>query len=588
MTAKNKLPFSLPTVADAPLNPNAPLNGQDRTQSLDIMEWVDHVRRRRRLVFASIGAGLLFSILVTLIFTPRYTATALLLASDQAVSDARPQDDNAIDIHLALLTSQPLLERVLAELQKDDDLQGRFSHTSEILRHLKIMQELRSHLISVNFTARSPEVAAKVANAVARRYLEDGQSGDSSDAQKVAQQTADAIANLQEQLADAQKIPPKSDAATDASPEDRAAAQNRVNELRQKIAELVLQRDLAQRAEEGRRQKLAVDPGIRIFALAKPPETPTSIRPVFVIIPATIAGALFGIFLALALGRLDPRVQSMEALQRMVSAPCFGPIPAKATHFITPGSPGDMCGDYDRAMESLVASTFLISNPGKRSMVVMIAEAGRTARPDFVFDFALAASRLKPVLFVDLVGSPHQIGGERQAEAPNFAHRQPASLKCISISSDHTSLLALAASGELADSIEELRLQNDWIIIAAPSLQTSPATQVVAGMVDKTILTVTAGKSRYDDVEAALRHLRSIDQYSYGHSPSSKIFLVLTDLTSEPPIAAPLLPKHFRDRLLDSPLRRRKDGGAGSARKETGNLGAAVTNENAFLPDTFK
>ena len=81
--------------------------------------------------------------------------------------------DAAVDTQIAMLQSPGFMEHAFDVLSLDERLKEAVPRLSEMERRLKVIQELRSRLIAISFSAKSPSVAADVANKIARLYVED-------------------------------------------------------------------------------------------------------------------------------------------------------------------------------------------------------------------------------------------------------------------------------------------------------------------------------------------------------------------------------------------------------------------------------
>jgi capsular polysaccharide biosynthesis protein len=486
----------------------------------------EHIVRRSRLVLTCIVCGAALSLLVGLFLMPRYTAKALLITNDSEFGDAaRRGDDGVIDTHVALLSSRAHLDRVLAELEKDPALSGRYSQSIDLDRHLKVMQELRSHLISVNFTAKSSETAARVANVVAQLYVDDSLSPDSAATAEAAARQNRRISELEDKyrqaLADQRALlaQPSPDISV------RADAERRIADLRREIDSERLNQTLAQRQEESHRQALALSPPIRIYALARPPEQPSSARPIMVVVPATIASAMFGVALALLFGRLDRRIHGAADLTEIFSAPLVGAVPPKLPPSAEFETARERAAIYEAAMREMAVNIFLNAK-ARTKYTVLVTAAHADAREDFAFDLALAASRMKRVLLA--VAGDENLAA-RYAQATDSALRDGERLLCCSLAPDESRLLSLAASGALARTLRELRRSYDWIVVATPPACVSPAARVMARMADAIVLNVAADGVAIDDVAATLREVAPLGESLRDAALRRRVVFALSD-----------------------------------------------------------
>jgi len=495
---------------------------------------LENLLRRGRLILACVGVGATLAIIASLVLLPRYTAKALLMDTDSEIGDvARRADEGAIDTHIAMLSSQAHLEHVLAAMEQDPQLKGRYARVSDLERHLKVMQELRSHLISINFTAKSPVVAAGVANEIARLYVEESVSPPDA---RTADAAALRIAELEETYKQALEL--KRLQATQVGVGDAARRDTlqRVADLQSEIDAEKLRQSLAQRQDENRKQALALSPPIRIYALARPPELPSSTRPIWMIIPAMLASALFGVALAHLMGRLDRRIQTANDLRRIFAVPVAGAIPPKSIYQVDIQSAKRSASGYDSAIQSLAVNIFL--NPKARLKWTVMVTCADTSNGDaLALDLALAAARMKNVLFAVI--------GDRSAmahygEAADAALRDGARIDFLSLAGDGTQLLAQAASGTLSRTLTEFRRTYDWIVLAAPPASASPVAQVLAGMANAIVVSVATGATTVDDVAATLKELSPMGEFESDPGLRRRLVFAMTEASGSPAVVARL------------------------------------------------
>ncbi len=304
-----------------PADPFEPSETEASNRPPEIGRIVENLVRRGRLILVCIGVGATLAIIASLVLLPRYTAKALLMDTDSENGDvARRADEGAIDTHIAMLSSQAHLEHVLAAMEQDPQLKGRYARVSDLERHLKVMQELRSHLISINFTAKSPVVAAGVANEIARLYVEESVSPpDARTADAAARRIAE-LEDTYQQVLELKHLQGRTRRHRGRAPRHAPAASPicRARSTRRNFAGRL------RNARTKTANRLSASPPIRIYALARPPELPSSTRPIWLIIPAMLASALFGVALAHLMGRLDRRVQTANDLRRIFAVPIAG------------------------------------------------------------------------------------------------------------------------------------------------------------------------------------------------------------------------------------------------------------------------
>jgi capsular exopolysaccharide synthesis family protein len=208
--------------------PRQPLSETDPPQSFVLQYW-DVVRRRLGLIAATICASLVLGLVLTLLVTPRYTATARIAIEREAanvtnVEGLQPEQNQQnlefYQTQYSLLNARSLAERVVAALKltqdksfvEAHDLQlGLFSlerprqaSASEarrlegeaakaLLDNVMISPVRGSALVDVSYRSTSPTLAARISNAWVEQFV--SQSTDRRFAS-----TADARRFLEERL----------------------------------------------------------------------------------------------------------------------------------------------------------------------------------------------------------------------------------------------------------------------------------------------------------------------------------------------------------------------------------------------------
>jgi len=192
--------------------------------ALHFQQLLSILRRRHRVVIATAAIGTSLVFLGGLMIPPNYTAKAQIVSEtrtaypgDERPALAQPDEEAALETHIAALTSRAHLNRALNNLFQDPDfhktasqvsngdqsiaeflwlgfgarlrnwtaglvapgkLQDQSPTATEALRldqferRLTVYQERGSHVIAVTFKSPSPGQAALAANRVAQLYVE--------------------------------------------------------------------------------------------------------------------------------------------------------------------------------------------------------------------------------------------------------------------------------------------------------------------------------------------------------------------------------------------------------------------------------
>lgn len=477
------------------------------------------VWRRRRLVLACVLSLMSLASYVAFDVMTRYSAKALLVVGDVQTADERfPDDDKAIDTQIAMLTSPAQLQAVLDSLWQEPRFRDIIPRYIDLERHLKVEQELKSRLISITFTAKSPTVAAEVANRAATLYVE-GLAGRLQFFDNATTQSADKIAELQAALQRAEAA--LSNAQEQRKPETTIKTiKTQIAALTSKIEAAKVNQRLAERRNEDRRQLQIVSPPIRLFALATPPETPSSLPPIIVIAPMFFVSLIFGAGLALLLGRLDQRCYDVFDLADSFDVSCLGAVPdAKRRHAAKLVHPS---GRRSHVFETIV--TCLLHIAVERPKIIFVTscreEKGKTS---FASNFAAVASRLqRRVLLIDidtsraspesyLAGAPGLFdvltGACEETEAIRTAPNLP--LDIMPIGRMGSDPLADLSNDRLAVLLCQLKTRYDCLVINGPPVLDWVEARLISAKADQMILVVRSRVSALSDVSEALRRLHS-------------------------------------------------------------------------------
>lgn len=176
---------------------------QEEDENLLLIELWAGVLRFKWLVAAIIAASFLIGLMITLLMTPMYTATARLEVSrsEDRVTNVEGVENSEVlraqeylETQYALLQSPALAERVVRDLDlindpfvrenilrlaenagppsRADNQYYQRVVTNYLLDSIEVEPVIRSSLVDVKATSSSPEFSAKVANSWARQFIQ--------------------------------------------------------------------------------------------------------------------------------------------------------------------------------------------------------------------------------------------------------------------------------------------------------------------------------------------------------------------------------------------------------------------------------
>jgi Mrp family chromosome partitioning ATPase len=282
-------------------------------------------------------------------------------------------------------------------------------------------------------------------------------------------------------------------------------------------------------------------------------------NPILTIIPSMIFSVIFGVAVALLLGKLDKRIYLPSDLAEGFSFPYAGGVPARRRCDSSSADPASGTAGYNRAIDALVAKTLLLQRAAKRALLITTADDERGAS-GIALNFACAVARMgRRVVLIDMhiSGGSRRIGRKHESN-PKLDVFDVLSRRCAptaaiqrltgtgldylpSRNEDGTDTLPLIANGQLKQLITELRASYDWVILIGPPVIGCGDTPLVAAAVDAAMLIVRSGRSTFPDVKDALDTLALSMSLSAFADASSDVFTVLTDVPRR------RLPTPFRD-----------------------------------------
>jgi Mrp family chromosome partitioning ATPase/capsular polysaccharide biosynthesis protein len=544
-----KLPFAL--LEDQTQRRQGQSIAEAATQ-FDLKRAWERIRRRLAIIVISVAVGGSLSVFASIAVKPTFTATALIAVNEADDGDANRNGDVSVDTQLAMLQSPVFMDRAFEALSRDDRLRAAVPQRVDLERRLKVIQQLRSRLIGVTFSAKSPSDAADIANKIARLYVEDPYLQSVGSVDDASETRSRQIAMLEAAL---ERVESRR------APSSRSAAAGvEASDLRDQIAALKLDQSLARRRADNRQQMLAMSPPVQLVALAQPPTRPSSVRPLLIIVPATILSTIFGVALAQLLGGLDKRIYLPSDLAEKIAFPCAGAIPSRRHPMIAAANRASGDVGYLRAIDSVVTEVLLMQRAQKRTVLVTTSEED-TEASEFALSLASAAARMRRrVLLVDVDTrrpAKRLLSGRASNQGLDLfdvlAGRCPASvaiqrvsgtdLDCLPNGHDcEGDALPLIAGGRLKQLVADLQVNYDWIILRGSPVIGVSETRLIAAVVDATILLVRSGISRLPEVGDALDTLSSSMKTGAFGGVSSQIFTVLTDAPRRS------LPAPFRDK----------------------------------------
>ncbi|GAB3196432.1 polysaccharide biosynthesis tyrosine autokinase [Geodermatophilus arenarius] len=261
------------------------------------------------------------------------------------------------------------------------------------------------------------------------------------------------------------------------------------------------------------------------------PTAPTSPKPVRNVALGLVVGLALGAGGAIARARLDRSVKDVEVLSELVSAPAVATIMRDQTldkrHVIEQGSTGRAGEDFRRLRTNLqflsvekppkaVMVSSAVAAEGKTTVVVnlaqVLADAGRQV---VIVDADLRRPRVADYLgLVGDAGLTDLLASTASLEDVIQAYREGISVIAAGpIPPNPVELLGMTA---MADLLEKLRAQNDFVLVDTPALLPVADASAVAPLTDGVLLSIRYGKTDSAQVARAVDDLERIGARTLG------------------------------------------------------------------------
>jgi capsular polysaccharide biosynthesis protein len=518
--------------------PSAHLGGAGEGEEASIQHLIAILARRRRMIATMVVCGTLLLALAASLISPVFTAFAQVGVISPSVSAGPEGTDRRasqmiVDTHMVLLKSRDFLREVLVSLDQGAEAAParEFAHRlEEFERRLTISQSLSSGVISVAYTSKNAEEAAKVANRIVTLYrVQLGKREDESLQTEfdwlrrrlaaIDHAGTEMGAQIQARLLELSKASPltprdSNEQLGKLEMEARANAQLQVNLLRRHKA----------------RQQLEAPPQqIWIVSLAAAPVTPSSLPRWLLVIPGGVLLLIGSCFGAIASEQLDQRLRGASDVTSALSMPCIGLVPrvprsrfwrARKRVDEQPFTP------YTESIRS-IAAALGVGAPSHSPKIVLLSrcEPAEDMTRVAVSVAHYAAGIGRRVLLVDLdartpgvlrelgLGATHDVVDVvdlvlNDAAPQTVIRKHPVlAFDYLPMKASRIDPLTLLACGRLQRALHAFREDYDLIFIAGPPAP-RPEAPLLAAMSDKVLLFLKWGATRGATAQGAARALR--------------------------------------------------------------------------------
>jgi polysaccharide biosynthesis transport protein len=395
----------------------------------------------------------------------------------------------------------------------------------EFDRGLKVLQERASRVISVSFTAKTPERAAAVANRVAQQYVE-------ARAERTRALASQALIALDERGARLQGELDRATAVIQAlllaAPDAAGSASSKEQEKNARL--LAVEREAAangqayagllQREKDIRDQQEIAKADVHILSLAAPPDRPSSPNPILFILPALIISLIGASLLAVLLERLDQGLHNEHDVTDALGFPCIGLVPQLPRAYANRPSSyllSKPFTPYTEAIRSTVATLQLTeAHPRPRTVLVSSSVPGEGKTTVTVSLSAYAALLGKRVLLVDfdcrhpsalrVLGRPAKAASSRLQDRTLdslIQHIPELKLDYFAVPLSASNPLVPFIDRRMHEFLRQIAKSYDCVFIDSPPLLGITETRLLAALVDSVIFVIKWGSTRREVVRNA-------------------------------------------------------------------------------------
>jgi len=149
------------------------------TTYFDFSRFLTVLRRRQWILYSSVAAILIFTIIFVMLTPKVYQATTKILITPRkyslGVERMWTEDEKTIANEIEMLTSSSFIHRVFERLKKENPdlpILKKPSPVYELMKNYSVMPVGKSNVIRITFHSNYPEEAAIVANAIANTAVE--------------------------------------------------------------------------------------------------------------------------------------------------------------------------------------------------------------------------------------------------------------------------------------------------------------------------------------------------------------------------------------------------------------------------------
>ncbi len=453
-------------------------------ESQGLVSYVEAIRAGRWIIVSALVACLGMALLYLAQAEKVYDASADLLISPQTDLQVavpgiiRQSSDPTRDVETVarLVTSPPVLRRVIDNLDLDQDVRG-------VGAKVSVQPLAQSNILTISAKGATPEEAKRLADSVGQQFV-------AYRTERLHEELDPLIKRLEPQVTGA---PNPTELANPTSP--------------------------ASQLQTLRQLRAGNDPSVSFESEAELPKSAASPRPMLTAAAAIIGGLVIGLVGAFALQLLDPRLRREDQLRARFRLPILARIPLERRRRSRPLLPSELSLSALDGYQALRAALTTSRRDSLSGRVVLVTgpspgDGKTTAAINLASTIAAAGKR---VILIEADSRRPSIGRalEMTAEvglASVITGRRYLVDALLPVGSDDAKLRVLLNAADEAPaadvlshlSADTLLLQAqrlaDWVIVDSPPLNHVAETLALAQAVDDLLVVVRIGKTNFRDL----------------------------------------------------------------------------------------
>jgi non-specific protein-tyrosine kinase len=481
---------------------------------LELKHYASHLWRWSWLIALSALVAGAATFVVSSRMVPIYQATTTLLINAAPIA-SRAQDagpsESMMRTYATLLQTRPVLEAVVAELQLPMD-------AGDVDALVSVTPVRMTQLLSVNAQSTDAQLAADIANELARVAIQQNR-------ELQAERYAVSKQSIQQELARVQEEIDRASIALDGPGAQLSPERNRLQDLLGQYRSSYA--NLLRTLEEVRLAETSATDRLTVVETAQPPRSPVRPNRTLYTLMAGLAGAMLAVGLVVVGAHRDRSVKSLQDVERLLGVPSLASI-ASARSLRARARLIGLSRASDRAVEAfrmLAVNTELSTADSPFRTLLVTSSSPSEGKSITAVNLAIAmAEGGKRVILVDsnlrrptlheVFEQPPDRGLTTLLGAPAGGRVDDflvptgvANLRLLPSGTPAANPVEPLVSARMSDLIGQLTAGADVVIFDSPALLAAVDPTLLARHCDATLLVVRAGATAPDALARARQQL---------------------------------------------------------------------------------